>query len=131
MTSIINDIKGQEDHTPVKVVVTNPSEQVREFAPELSAFNSWELQGTEVAGASMQVLPQDTRRHKAHIYVTSTVPTANAYVVLGKREQVMNGQGFRLYSGQRVTVESQAAVWLAADGVDPITVSVLDERYVK
>lgn len=119
------------DHTPVKVEITNPSEQVREFAPELASLNSYLLQGTEIAGAAIQILPQDTRRHKAHIYVFSTVPTANAYIILGKREQVMNGQGFRLYSGQDLTIESQAVVWLAADGVDPVTVSVLDERYVK
>lgn len=121
----------KEDHSPVRVEIVNPSEQVREFAPELSAFNTLILQGTETQGNAIQVLPQDTRRHKAHVYVFSTVPTPNAYIVLGKREQIMNGQGFRLFSGQDLTIESQAAVWLAADGIDPVFVSVLDERYVK
>lgn len=128
MTSIVKDIKGSEDHTPVKVVVTNPSEQVREFAPELAAWASFQLTGDETAGACIQILPQDTRRRKAKIYCQAA---SGAYVLLGKREQVMNGQGFILAGCNDVTVESQAAVWLSADGTDTAVVSVLDERYVK
>lgn len=117
----------KEDHFPVRVEVVNQSEQVREFAPELASWQSYNLTGAETGSASFRILPQDTRRFKAKIYCIGTA----GGIYLGTRAQVMNGQGFALNVCNDITLESQAEVWMSADGTNAVTVSILDERYVK
>jgi hypothetical protein len=74
-------------------------------------------------------LPQAAKRNKASIRVTSLVPTATAYVLIGSLNQVNNGQGIRLYHGQFIEILGVPAVYMAPDGTNPVTVTVLDEKY--
>lgn len=111
---------------PVQVEIVG-SDTDKAYCPELSAFSNWQLLGTEPV---FQLLPQDARRHKATIACYgSTQGDTPPYVLLGKREQVMNGQGFILPTYEDLKIESQAEVWCAPAG-QAVTVCVLDERYL-
>lgn len=112
---------------PIEVAIVGNTSS-REYAPELAAWSSWTLTGNESGSGAFQILPQDARRFKAIISCLCTGDVG--YVLIGKRDQVMNGQGFILAGGNEIPVESQAAVWMAAGGT-AITVSVLDQRYTK
>lgn len=112
---------------PVEVKIVGDATD-KQYCPELAAWSNWQLTGTEPA---FQLLPQDERRRKATIACYgSTQGTTPPYVLIGKREQVMNGQGYILPTYEDIKVESQAEVWCIPDGSDPVTVCVLDERYL-
>lgn len=53
---------------------------------------------------------------------------ATGYVLVGAQGQVGNGQGGRLYTGQDWKLENHAPLYIAGDGVTPLTVTVLVER---
>lgn len=80
-----------------------------------------------------QCLPQARRRHRAVIssrpILTGETPE---YVVIGSREQVDKGQGFRLWNGQSYVIESSPALYIGPGTTPPthtIDVNIFDERY--
>jgi hypothetical protein len=104
-------------------VVNEPTEKLADA--DLSAWFTLIFGGTE---AYQAVLPQDRKRHRAIIIANGT---AGNYIVLGKQNQVANGQGGRLYVGNSVVIESAAAVWCnPSTSGDAIVLTVIDERYL-
>ena len=117
---------------PIPVIVTGQPESEREYAPELASWANWVLQGTEIAGNALQILAQDTKRKKARIFMNS--PAATDYVIVGRREQVMNGQGARIFASSDFDYEAQSDVWMVvgvSGAAGNISVSVLDQRFIK
>lgn len=51
------------------------------------------------------------------------------FVWIGSKERVQNANGGKLYPGQKVDITAQQEVWVAGDGVSPLTVLVYEERY--
>ena len=117
---------------PVVLVQDHPLEE-QNLAPDFGSYNTYILLGTETQ--PLNILPQSRLRNRAVIRVTSLVPTANAYVTIGGLGQVGNGtpqtaQGFRLFHSQVLEIESMPAVYMLPDGTNPVTVCVMDEKYL-
>lgn len=127
--SIIESELEKLEPIPVMVMGTDDT---REYAPELASWASWNLQGTEIQGAALQILAQDTKRKKARISINAVAITD--YVIIGRREQVMNGQGGHYYGGDDFDYEAQSDAWMVV-GVSGapgnLTVSVIDQRFIK
>lgn len=119
---------------PVHIVGKDNTERV---APEFSAWSSWTVTGTIgtdiLSVSAFRVLPRNDYRERA--VLLTTIPSGlNAYWLIGSREQVQNGQGFKLYcNGKTLEYQGAQEVWAIATtiGADPIgaVLSVLDERY--
>ena len=69
------------------------------------------------------------------VYHASIVATPVAggaspgFVYLGTQAQCQQQLGGILACGERITIENNQALWMAPDGTDPVTVSVLAERW--
>lgn len=116
-----------EDHEEalqaLHVIVDNTE---TEKAAEWGSWTTFVIAASTVFPAQ-QILPQNDRRKSANIWVTG----AAGYVLVGTRGQVMNGQGGRLTAGSanRFEVSNSQELWMTNDGVNAVTVTVLDERY--
>jgi hypothetical protein len=114
---------------PVDVHIVGGEKQT---APDFGVWRSITLAGTEIGGLSMQLLPQEEKRHRAIIIIQPGV-AANVLgnVFIGTRAQVQATlpQGGQLVNGNSVVLESASEVWIAADGSHSLTVTVLDERF--
>ena len=63
----------------------------------------------------------------AGIPVTAISPTA--FVRIGSMAQVQNGAGAQVFAG-RIPYHASGPLWVASDGVNPVVVVILDERYL-
>jgi hypothetical protein len=100
------------------VVVDNAE---RDVAAE---WGSWQTFPIVAATPPQQILPQNNKRKEAQIIIFGTA----GYVLVGTRAQVQNKQGGQLQAG-RYPFEAKQELWLAGDGTNAFTVTVLDERY--
>lgn len=114
---------------PIHVVLDKDEEQAR--TPEFGAWMTVSWPAATSAAVSAQPLLRETRnRSKAQIIVyNGAAAAAGAFVLVGSRGQVMNGQGGQLQPG-RYPVENSQELWIASDGVNAMIVTVLDERYL-
>lgn len=106
------------------IPVVNVSEETPQ-RPQHSSWSVFQLAGTE---APLQILPRDANRHIAQLCVLTDSTNPDSTVRIGTMTQVMNGQGGILVQGMIVPIESQPAIWAVPTG-DPITITVLDQRY--
>lgn len=118
-------VNGTAPNMPVAV---RGDVHTRGDVPQLASWTGWQLTGQEVGAAVFQILPQDRNRYLARIYVQGP---QGGYVMLGHREQLMNGKGFFLPVCFNIEYDAEASVWCSADGVNATFVSVLDERYTE
>jgi hypothetical protein len=90
---------------------------------------SWAANAT-VSQTAQRILPYDKRRAKARIFVMAGAAAAvTAYVQIGQREQVMNGQGGQLLAGVQAEMNNSQETWISSDGTNAMIVTVLQERY--
>jgi hypothetical protein len=123
---VIEDTDVVEDAIAVRVT-NEPSEKFADA--DLSAWFTVTLAGGGTEPAA-QLIPQDQKRHRAVIMVNGT---AGDYVILGKRGQMSNKQGGKVFVGNSPVTESAAEVWYcptATTSGDPIYITVEDERYL-
>lgn len=121
---------------PVKIVEDTRPEKIRP-----ATYGSWSqhtFAGTEPA---RQVLPQDERRRRAVLTVIAAANAVQPKIYVGAKAQVANGNpsasaaniapAVTATAGGSVTIELQSVseVWVIPDGVNPITLVVLDEIY--
>jgi hypothetical protein len=105
---------------------------VENFGAEREAAADWGSWQTFVFSATsnvaQQILAQNNRRKGAQLSVNGTT----GFVRVGTRGQVMNAQGGQLFAGagiNRINIENKQELWMVGDGVNTITVTVIDERY--
>jgi len=105
---------------------------VENFGAEREAAADWGSWQTFVfsstSNVAQQILAQNNRRKGAQLDVNGTT----GFVRVGTRGQVMNNQGGQLFAGagiNRINVENKQELWCVGDGVNTITVTVLDERF--
>lgn len=113
---------------PIHVIVDGKQEQ-----SETPEFGSWQSVGWPAAQSAVataqQLLPQARRRYEAQIIVVNGAgAAAGAFVRVGTFAQVTQGAGAPLQAG-RYPYHAAQAVYVASDGVNAMTVNVLDERY--
>lgn len=120
-----------DENTPA-IPTYNVASEMQRAAEYRSHMNIGTVNPTD-AIVPQQCLPQARRRHRA---VISSRPTQAAeaaeYVVIGSREQVDKGQGYRLWNGQTLTIESSPALYIGPGTTPPthtIDVNIIDERY--
>lgn len=131
MSEFFDEVEGilhpSPDHmepVPVHIVGTASVEQ---HAPDHSEWQSWTLNGTD---SPMQILPLNPKREQAIIMVGPGLAGNQAGSLLfGSKAKVDNGQGGRLVSSQSVTVKGMAPVYCRPDGVNSLTVTIIDERW--
>jgi len=109
--------KYKQEPVPVKI------ESERMEAADYASWQTYRLTGLE---PPQVILAQDAKRRRAVVIVTGI---AAASLRIGALGSVSNGQGGSLFPGNTVTLENQREHWIIGDGVNPITVTVLDERY--
>jgi hypothetical protein len=106
-----------------------PVRIVGEEQEEASQFGTWIRYDLAVGDVnSYQVIPQDRKRKRAVVMVNPSA-TVTAFVSIGTIGQLTAGTGGRIYQGQSVTMESQTAMWIRADGANAVSVSILLETY--
>jgi hypothetical protein len=110
---------------PLEVRVINPALEEQDEAARFSSFTGTNFAGTE---APQRILPRADKRKRAVIGACYTTVTG-AYILVGKREQVMNNQGIRLYVGSEMIVESAPEIWCAPVASNAIWLNVQEERY--
>jgi hypothetical protein len=120
---------GIEVIEPIHVIVDQATE--KETTPEFGSWATYSWPANTTAAASAQPILQQTRkRSKAQIIVyAGTGAAAGAFILVGSRGQVQNGQGGQLQPG-RYPVENAQQLWVASDGTNAMIVVVLDERYL-
>jgi hypothetical protein len=99
-------------------------------APEWGTWQtfSWAA-ATPVNIAAQRILPLDRKRHKAQVIVyNGTGAGAGAFILIGSRNQIYNAQGGQLQAG-RYPIENSQELWITSDGVNAMTITVLQERY--
>jgi hypothetical protein len=119
--------EANTEHEPIPVKIISAAAETR-LAPE---FGNWRSTQT-IAGAQagVRILPQESKRNRAIIVIAQgAAANRTGSVFIGKREVVLNGQGAQLDYGMSVVQEAAAEVWMVGDGINSLTVSVLDERY--
>lgn len=121
------DSQEHEGHhiDPVAVVVVNSAPDQQE-APQFAGLTTFQIGATDGA---IQILPQAPKREKATLQCFQIAAVATAYVLIGSRSQVQNGQGFRLYAGKALAYEAVPEMWAAPDGTNAVILSVADEKY--
>ena len=67
--------------------------------------------------------------YHAEIIATPVQVSSPGFVYLGTQAQCQQKLGGVLLAGQQVVIENNQALWMAPDGTDPVTVSVLAERW--
>jgi len=112
---------------PVPVRLVGESQSQVDSA-ELSSWQSYKFVGTEQA---LRLLATSKNRKRAVIMVLPGFANNNTVgnVYVGTQEQVQNRQGGILVSGVVFEIDSQRETWVAPDGTNSLTVTVLDERY--
>lgn len=121
-------LTGHEAIGPVVDVRVINSEEIR-AAPYRSTQNFGTVNAADLI-AIQEILPQAEKRDRA--VISSSPNSTPEYVLIGRREEVMNGKGAKLWNGQSITIESAPAMWIAPGTTPPthiIDVSVIDERY--
>jgi hypothetical protein len=140
--------QATEEHAiAVRIIGAQASGNIEDIrgvtAPEFSTWSAWALKGTENNSASgtgcIQLLKQEMKRKRAVITIGGAFPTGTptaGMVMIGDQNRVKNFNpavpvplAGILYAGMSITIEGQSEVWVAADGTNPLTVTVLDERY--
>lgn len=126
----------QAPATPLAVIAKLMPEQMvmqRPEAPAFAQFSSYLLGGTE---APIQILTQAPKRKRALIQVLAGASAnVNGYVVVGNQGQIYANKPGQVNSGGILTVGVQieytgsSPLYLAPDGTNSLTVTVLDERY--
>ncbi len=112
---------------PVPVRLVGESQSQVDSA-ELSSWQAYKFVGTEQA---VRLLATSKNRKRAVIMVLPGFANNNTVgnVYVGTQEQVQNRQGGILVSGVVFEIDSQRETWVAPDGTNSLTVTVLDERY--
>lgn len=127
------DEAGFGEALNVRVVETTTEQE----APAWGTWRtfSWAA-ATSQAASAQRILPYDKRRAKARVLVfTGAGAVAGAYVQIGQREQVMNGQGGQIIVGAvpgnfQVELNNSQETWISSDGVNAMIITVLQERYL-
>jgi hypothetical protein len=107
LNSINNPVVGEYPQAPVTIIIppgnTNPV-SIRSI-------------GAATAGTI----------YSAQVTFTSIVQY-NGYISVGTLGQVQNGQGGRLYAGQKWEIKAHRGLYFTGDGSTPLTVVVNEER---
>ena len=103
---------------PVRIIGISESEAP---ASGKASFSTYNLAGTE---AAFRILNRQCNRQTAHIAVTTG---AAGHVLIGKQEQVQNGQGYFLGSMESVDYTAEPEVWCVPLGDGAVRINVLDE----
>jgi hypothetical protein len=64
-----------------------------------------------------------------HAQLTATAQSRTPFVYLGSQAQCLQKLAGQLPAGQQIIIENNQQLWMAPDGTDPVTVSVLAERW--
>ena len=115
----------REEMEALRVNVENLSGE-KEAAADWGSWQTFTFSAT--SNVAQQVLAQNNHRKSGTVLVNGTT----GFVRVGTRGQVMNNQGGQLFAGagiNRVPIENKQELWMVGDGVNTITVTVLDERY--
>lgn len=121
------DVFGQSHPVTIEGSVSvEPDVYTRPQAAEFGVWATYSLLGTEPA---QQLLRRDQYRSRALITVTQNTPGTGA-VWVGTRAQLTGTMlnGGKLASGT-FEVKNQQELYLIGDGTNPMTVTVLSERY--
>lgn len=115
----MNDADTDIEPIPVRIVG-----EEQEEAADFGAWIVFSFLGTE---AAVPCIPQDRKRKRAVVIVSSAVAAARLY--FGSMAQAQQRTGAPLQNGNTFSMESQSPMWVAPDGTNPITVAVLLEGY--
>src|SRR5215472_613492 len=66
--------------------------------------------------------------YNAQFTLQPTAVQSNGYVLIGQLGQVSNGQGGRLFAGQAWETHAHSQLYIAGDGVTPLTITYEVER---
>jgi hypothetical protein len=114
---------------PIHVIVDGKQEESE--TPEFGSWQnmSWPAAASAVATAQ-PILPQARRRYEAQIIIVNGPgAAAGAFVRVGTFAQVTGNSGAQLQAG-RYPYHAAQQVYAASDGVNAMTINVLDERYL-
>jgi hypothetical protein len=124
------DVKPKVPSVPVAI---QGSPLTSRNVADFGAYQTIVFVGTE---APQQLVGYDNLRYRVTIrclFTGTSAPTnppASIWVGTSAQLQASAIQGFRFFSGQpELKVENNQAVWIAPDGTNPVTVSVMIERY--
>ena len=127
----VDDVLTGRDHLgkpdPIHVVIDGPAVE-RDEAADYTSFQTYTLGGTEKA---FRIVPQARLRSRCVIVCKpGNASNTNGFVLLGRQQEVMNGQGKIMTAGETYTYQGQGAIFLAADGTNSLVVTVADEVYM-
>lgn len=108
---------------PVRIVRTD-AERTQNTAPEFSSWESWAFTGTETV--PVRVLGRNEKRSSAQIIVLAG---GAGSIRIGGISKVGGGRGGLLNSGNSATVHGAPEVWVLPVAGNPVSVTVVDERY--
>lgn len=96
-----------------------------EFTPVFGSWQTFIFAGVAAETKPQVFMPADLKRRRATFYVSGA---GAGYVLVGALGQVSNGQGGRIYSGQRWKLENHSLLYIAGDGASALNVALLIER---
>lgn len=114
---------------PFQTIVQRPE------APAFSQFATYVLTGLETQ--PIQILTQAPKRKRAYIRIMPALVSGSVagYVIVGTQSQVQSNRANLFNSGglmacnTDVEVTGSSPLYLLPDGINALTVLVLDERY--
>ena len=125
---------GSTSIEPIPVHIVG-AQETEKRPPDFGSWFAFVFAGNETA---TRVLPQNRKRDSAQILIgPGAAGNTNGVIFIGTKEQLDNLPGAnvtgssvaRLSNGQSVTIHNQQQVWVRPDGVNSLTVTILDERW--
>lgn len=111
-------VDGKSPSIAVQTVTAGIS-TTREVPPlRLNAFGI--VLKAQTAGIEPYRIGRETRRRRIHIALAPNAgaPADSYLIIAATREQAINGDGYPLSPGDRVTIEAADMMWLTAIGGD-------------
>lgn len=134
-SGLIYDDQG--GNAPTALTVRWEDQQIIMQRPEAPAFAQFSTYLPDATFVPQQILAQAPKRKRAIIKVSNSLVDNSAvgFVVVGTLSQVQNvrpnvfNSGGIMVSGDMIEYTGSSPLYLASDGVNALTVTVLDERY--
>jgi hypothetical protein len=96
--------------------------------PDHAAFYTIQLAGTETTFSPL--CSRSLKRSRVYVRcVPGAAGNITGYVLIGTREQVMQGIGFRILNGHDFSYYGQPELYCKGDGTNSLYLAVIDERF--